>query len=313
MPTMVLALPAKIKQSRRRWWQSRRARNQAIAGYVLILPWVVGLVIFTAYPIAASAYYSMTDYSILNEPSWIGLQNYRTMVADPLFWQSLKVTAVFCVIVVPGGVAVGYLMAVLLNQKIRFLSVWRTIYFLPSIVPAVATSIIWAWIFNQDYGLITGFLRPLGLPSPVWFGSTDWVLPAFIIMTIWGCGGNLILYLAALQQVPTELYEAASIDGARAWQRLIHVTLPMTSPVILFTLITGTISSFQIFTAGYVITNGGPLNASLFYVLYLYRIGWQYYEMGYASALAWVLLIIMLGLTLLMFAASRRFVYYESS
>src|SRR5437867_5936209 len=279
---------------------SRLARRRAVYAYLCLLPWIAGFLIFTAYPVVASAYLSLTDYPILQGPAWVGLRNYETMFfQDDLFWKSLRVTAVYCLVAVPSGVVVGYAAALLLNQSVGGLSVWRTVYFLPAIVPAIATAYLWAWMFNPDFGLANGFLRLLGVGGPRWFGSQEWVLPAFVIMHLWGAGGGLILYLAALQQVPTTLYEAAKVDGASAWQRLVHVTLPLTSPVILFTFLTGMIGSFQIFTAGYVITNGGPNNASLFYVLYLFRNGWQYYKMGYASALAWMLFLFMLALTFL--------------
>jgi multiple sugar transport system permease protein len=280
--------------------------------YVGLLPWILGFLGFTLYPVVASAYYSLTDYPILHQPVWVGLANYATMLADDLFWKSLNVTVIYTIVAVPLGVVVGYAMAVLLNQSIRGLAGWRTIYYLPSIVPVVASAYLWAWIFNPDFGIINGFLVNLGLHGPEWFGSEQWVLPAFVVMSLWGAGGGLVLYLAALQGVPTTLYDAANVDGANAWDRLIHVTIPITSPVILFTFLTGVIGTFQIFTSGYIITNGGPNNASLFYVLYLFRNGWEYFKMGYASALAWVLLVIMLALTALVLLGSRWLVYYES-
>ena len=296
----------------RSWWQSPIARRRAMYAYVGLLPWIFGFLVFTAYPIFASLYYSFTDFPVFGGASWSGLQNYHTMFfLDDLFWKSLRVTFVYSLVAVPSGVIVGYLVALLLNQKVKGLSIWRTMYFMPSIVPAIAAIYLWVWMYNPDFGIINGFLMQFGLRGPKWFASSEWVLPAFIIMHLWGAGGGLVLYLAALQGVPTTLYEAAKVDGANAWHRLVHVTLPMTSPVILFTFLTGMIASFQIFTAGYISTAGGPNNASLFYVLYLFRNGWEYYKMGYASALAWVLLIIMLFLTLLTLLASRRFVYYE--
>ena len=299
---------------KRTLWRSPIARRRALYGYLTILPWIIGFLVFTTYPIVASLYYSFTDFPILKGASWIGLRNYQEMLfQDDLFWKSLKVTATYSLVAVPSGVVMGYVIALFLNQNVRGLSVWRTMYFMPSIVPAIASAYLWAWIFNPDFGLINGLLINFGIPSPKWFGSPQLVLPAFIIMHLWGAGGGLILYLAAFQGVPTTLYEAAKVDGANAWQRLINITVPMTSPVILFTFLTGMIISFQIFTAGYIITAGGPNNASLFYVLYLYRNGWEYFKMGYASALAWVLLIIMLSLTVLTLYASRRLVYYEFS
>ncbi len=298
----------------RTWWQSPVARRRATYAYVGLLPWLIGFFIFTAYPMVASGYYSFTDFPILTGPSWVGLRNYQEMIfQDDLFWKSLRVTATYTLVAVPSSVITGYLIAMFLNQNVRGLSIWRTLYFVPSIVPAIASAYLWAWMFNQDFGLINGLLTHLGVRGPKWFGSVEWVLPAFIIMHLWSAGAGLILYLAAFQGVPTTLYEAAKVDGANAWQRLMNITIPMTSPVILFTFLTGMIGSFQIFTAGYVITSGGPNNASLFYVLYLFRNGWDYYKMGYASALAWVLLVIMLALTFLTLYASRRLVYYELS
>jgi multiple sugar transport system permease protein len=303
--------PARHGPRVNRWWRSRLGRRQAGAAYLFLLPWLLGVLAFTAYPIIASAYYSLTDYPILNKPKWVGFKNYTDLIHDSLFWTSLRITTIFTVIVVPLGVIIGYLVALLLNQRVRGLSVWRTIYFLPSIVPAIATSYLWAWIFNPDFGILNGILNDMGLSGPKWFGSETWVLPAFIIMQLWGAGSGLILYLAALQQVPTALYDASRIDGANAWHRLYHVTLPMTSPILLFTTLTGMIGTFQIFTAGYVITSGGPANQSLFYVLYLYRQGWQYFSMGYASALGWVLLLIMTAFTVLILWLSRRLVHYS--
>jgi multiple sugar transport system permease protein len=297
----------------RHWWQSPLSRRRVLTAYLCLTPWLIGFVLFIAYPIAASFYYSLTDYPILQSPKWVGGKNYVAMVHDPLFWQSLQVTVTYSLLAVSGSIVIGYAIALLLNQRIAGMPVWRTLFFLPSIVPAIAAAYLWAWIFNPDFGLANGLLEFFQLPTPGWFTSPTWVLPAFIIMTLWAAGGNLIVYLAALQQVPTQLYEAAEIDGAGRWRQLIHVTLPMTSPILLFTFLIGIIASFQVFTAGYVVTNGGPSNASLFYVLYLFRNGWQYFKMGYASALAWVLMLIIMALTLITLWASRRFVYYEHS
>ena len=298
-------------RGRRWWWQSPRSRRQALAAYICLSPWILGFLVFIAYPIGATLFYSLNKYPILGDLTWVGLKNYTILLRDPLFWQSLRVTTIYSLVAVPGGIALGYAIALLLNQRVRWVGVWRTLYFLPSIVPAIATAYLWSWMLNPQYGLINAGLFELHLPRPEWFGSPAWVLPAFIIMTLWGSGGNLVLYLAALQQVPTSLYEAAHIDGASAWSRFIHITMPMTSPVLLFTFLTGVINSFQIFTAAYVITRGGPDNASLFYVVYLFRNGWQYFQMGYASALAYVLLLMMLVLTVITLRVSRRFVYYD--
>jgi multiple sugar transport system permease protein len=290
--------------------RSRMARRETRAAYLCLLPWLIGVLAFTLYPLLSSLYYSFCNYVILGTPRWAGLENYRYLVHDSLFWTSLRVTAEFVAGAVPGGMIVGYACALLLNQRVRFLRVWRTIYFLPSLVPAIAGAFLWSWMLNSQYGVVDGLLSDVGVKGPEWFGSTTWVIPAFIIMTLWSAGGGMILYLAAIQQVPSSLYEAASLDGANAVSRFVHVTLPMTSPVILFTFITGIISSFQIFTAGLVITNGGPDNGSLFFILYLYDTGWQNFQIGYAAALAWVLVIVLATLTLVTFLVARRWVFY---
>jgi multiple sugar transport system permease protein len=233
------------------------------------------------------------------------------MFQDPLFWKSLQNTTVYSVVSVPLQVIIGYVMALLLNQKVRGLSFWRTMYYVPSIVPTVATAYLFAWMFNADVGLVNALLKTIGVEGPNWFGDPQWAMRTFILMSLWGAGGGMILYLAALQGVPTDLYDAAKVDGASAWQRLWNVTIPMTSPVILFMFIMGIIGSFQIFTSVFIISQGGPVNATLMYVLYLYRNGWQYFKMGYAATLAWVLFAIIFALTVLTLKLSGRLVYYE--
>ena len=280
-------------------------------GYICILPWIIGFLGFTAGPIVFSLWVSFNHYDVLSPPRFAGIDNYINMVNDELFWQSLKITTIYVLGAVPTGVVVGYALALLLNQKVSGLSIWRTAFYMPAVVPGLATAYLFAWMFNSDIGLINGALRVIGIQGPQWFGSREWVLPAFMLMHIWAAGGGLILYLAALQGVPTTLYDAAVVDGANAWQKFWNVTLPMTSPVVFFVFLTGMIASFQVFTAGYIVTGGGPANASLFYVLYLYRSGWQHFEMGYAASLAWVLFLIIMLLTLLSLRASQRMVYYE--
>ena len=296
-------------QKRRRW--SPQALRDIRDGYICILPWIIGFVGFTAGPIVFSLWVSFNEYDVLSPPKFTGIDNYIDMVNDELFWQSLKVTTIYVLGAVPTGVVAGYALALLLNQKVSGLSIWRTAFYMPAVVPGLATAYLFAWMFNSDIGLINGALRVIGIQGPQWFGSREWVLPAFMLMHIWAAGGGLILYLAALQGVPTTLYDAAVVDGANAWQKFWNVTLPMTSPVVFFVFLTGMIASFQVFTAGYIVTGGGPANASLFYVLYLYRSGWQHFEMGYAASLAWVLFLIIMLLTLLSLRASQRMVYYE--
>ena len=281
-------------------------------GYLCISLWIIGFVVFTAGPMFASLALSLTRYDILAPPSFIGLNNYVEMFAnDELFWTSLRVTTVYTIILVPLGVICGYLISLLLNQTVLGLSFFRTVFYLPVVVPAIATSYLFAWMFHSEIGLINSFLAYFGIEGPSWFFSREWVMPAFVIMALWGLGAGMVLYLAALQGVPTALYEAAMLDGASPLAKLWHITVPMTSPVIFFTFITGLIGTFQVFTPAFVITEGGPANQSLFYILYLYRKGWQYLEMGYASAMAWVLFAIIFGLTLLSFRLAARRVYYE--
>ncbi len=296
-------------QERRR--MSRQTLRNIIDGYICILPWIIGFLGFTAGPIVFSLWVSFNHYDVLSPPKFAGIDNYINMVNDELFWQALKVTTIYVLGAVPTGVVAGYALALLLNQKVIGLSVWRTAFYMPAVVPGLAAAYLFAWMFNSDIGLINGALRMIGIQGPQWFGSREWVLPAFMLMHIWAAGGGLILYLAALQGVPTTLYDAAVVDGANAWQKFWNVTLPLTSPVVFFVFLTGMIGSFQVFTAGYIVTGGGPANASLFYVLYLYRSGWQHFEMGYAASLAWVLFLIIMLLTLLSLRVSQRMVYYE--
>ncbi len=234
------------------------------------------------------------------------------MVADPLFWQSLKVTTVYTLLAVPLGIVFALALAMLLNRPIRGVNLFRTVFYIPSVISGVAASMLWAWVFNPEFGVLNGALRIVGIEGPKWLFDQQWVIPALVIMSLWSVGGSMIIYLAALQGVPTELYEAAQVDGAGPWRRFRHVTLPQISPVIFFTLITGLINSFQTFTQAYVMTNGGPQNASLFFGLYLYNNAFRYLKMGYASALAWTLLLIILALTGVLFLTARYWVHLDS-
>jgi multiple sugar transport system permease protein len=289
---------------------SMRQREE-VEAYLFLTPWILGFLIFILGPLLAAIYLSLTDYAILKPPQFIGLVNFRNMFTlDDLFWQSLRVTAAYTFLSVPLGVSAGYALALLLNQNVKGLSVWRTIFYMPAVVSGVAVAVMWLWVFHPDMGIVNNLLRSLGVEGPRWFGSPDWALPTFILISLWGIGGGMVIYLAGLQGVPTHLYEAAELDGAGSWQRFINVTLPMTSPVIFFNVLMGIIGSWQVFTTAYVITNGGPANATLFFVLYLYRQGWQYFRMGYASALAWVLFFIIMAFTVVVFRTSG-WVYYE--
>lgn len=290
--------------------KGKLAYHEAKWFYVFILPWLVGFIVFTLYPMLASAYYSLTTYNIV-QTKWVGLENYQNIVKDPLFYKALWVTAYYTLGAVPLGIIFSLLIAVLLNQRVPGLSFWRTIYYLPSVISGVAVALLWQWVLNPVYGILNYALSFVGIEGPRWLYSEQWVIPAFWLMSLWGVGGSMVIYLAGLQGVPTALYEAAEIDGANAWQRFWKITLPMISPVILFNLVTGMIGSLQLFTQVAVATNGGPNYASLTYVLYLFTNAFRWQRFGYASALAWILFFVIVGLTFLMLRVSREMVYYE--
>ncbi len=302
------------------------ARREAIWFWIFILPWVVGFILFRGGPIIASLVLSFTQYNVASPPEWVAMENFTRLFNDPIFVKSLQVSVYYTFLSVPLGIVVSLAMAILLNQKgVPFLGIFRTLYYIPALVAgSVAVALLFQWILNPSFGILNyliGLLMgpdgiiPLGIQGPRWFFDPDWVVPSFVLMSLWGFGGSMLLYLAGLQGVPTTLYEAATIDGANAWQRFRNVTLPMISPVILFTFITGMIGSFQVFTPAYIVSGGqgGPAYASMFYVLYLYLNAFRRYRFGYASAQAWLLFLVILILTVLAFRASRRAVYYESA
>lgn len=295
----------------------RMSQKEAIAFYLLVTPWIVGFLVFQLGPMLASLVFSFTNYDVIRPPEWVALKNYQTMFfGDALFWQSLKVTFSYTVLAVPLGIIFALFLAVVLNQRVPGLAIFRTIFYLPSVISGVAVSLLWLWLLNPTIGLVNYLLWTLfHIRGPMWMLDKAWVIPSFVLMSLWGVGGPLVIYLAALQGVPTELYEAASIDGATAWKRFWHITLPMISPVILFTFITGMIGALQVFTQAYVMSDrgrGGPHYASLFYGLYLFQNAFRYFKMGYASAMAWVLFFIILFLTLLTFKVSSEHVFYQS-
>jgi multiple sugar transport system permease protein len=290
----------------------RLLRREAIDGYLCILPWVVGFILFTAGPMLASAFLAFTEYDISFAPKFIGLGNFIQMFRDdPLFWKSLFNTAFYTFLFVPMHLVIALVAALALNVRLRGIGIYRTIFYIPSITPTVASAFLWMWVFNPDYGLANALLQMLGLPPSRWLFDESMAKPSFIIMSLWGLGSAMIIFLADLQGVPETLYEAASIDGANSIRRFIHITIPMITPVIFFNLVVGIIGSFQIFTVAYVATQGGPNNATLFYVLYLYNQGFQFLHMGYASALAWVLFAIILAFTFIQLGLAKRWVYYE--
>jgi multiple sugar transport system permease protein len=289
------------------------ARREAAAGYLFVSPWIIGFVLLTLGPMLASLYFSFTEYNVVNPPKWIGTQNYTRLFSDPLFWQSLKVTLYFAVLSLPSGLVLGFMLAVLLNQKIPGVKLWRTLYFLPSVLSGVAVTLLWIILFNPQIGAINQLLENIGIKGPGWLNDPDWAIPSLVIMALWGVGSNMIIYLAGLQGVPVDLYDAAKVDGASSWQRFHSITIPMMTPVLFYNLILGLIGTFSYFTQVYVVTEGagGPARSTLVYNLYLFQNAFQYFEMGYASAMAWVLFVIILVLTGLIFKSSSVWVYYE--
>lgn len=288
--------------------------RESIAGYLFVAPWLIGFLIFTLGPLIASMIFSTWEWDILTPPKFVGYDNYVKMWNDDLFWQSLKVTVIYSFARIPLVLALGLTLAALLNQKIRALGFFRTVFYVPTVLPGVAVSLLWIWILNGDYGIMNWALKIfLGIQGPNWLQSEFWVLPALIMMSLWFIGQNMLVYLAGLQGIPTELYESAVIDGANFWQRFIHITIPMISPVIFYNLIITLINSFETFTQGYVMTGGGPMNASLFYILYLFNNAFRYFQMGYASALAWIFFIILMFFTALIFRSSKAWVHYEGT
>ncbi|MDZ4720289.1 MAG: sugar ABC transporter permease [Roseiflexaceae bacterium] len=287
-------------------------RREELWFYTLISPWVLGFLAFTAGPLLASLFFSFTRYDVVSPPIWTGLQNYARLLEDDLFLQALKVTTLYTIITVPLGIVVSLGLALLLNRDVPGIRFFRTAIYLPTVTSGVALALLWMWLFNPEFGLINyGVAALTGWRGPLWLQSETWVLPALVLMALWGVGGTVVIYLAGLQGIPTELYEAAELDGATGVTRLWSITLPLLSPVIFFTTITGMIGTFQVFTTIKVATNGGPNYASLVYVVYLYNVAFRDFQMGYASALAWVLFIIVLLLTLLAFRSSASWVHYE--
>jgi multiple sugar transport system permease protein len=288
------------------------ARREARTAYLLISPWIIGFLVFTLGPMVASMVFSFTDYSIIKPMNFVGLANFvELLFGDYRFWHSLRVTLTYAIFAIPLGLTIGLMLALLLNAKVPGIALWRTVYYTPSVVSGVAVAILWAYLFNPQYGVINWLLNFIGVKGPGWLASPQWALWALILMSLWGVGGGMIIYLAGLQGIPTTLYEAAEVDGASKVQQFFKITLPLITPVLFYNLVIGIISTFQIFTSVYVMTGGGPVESTLFYNLYLYNNAFRYQRMGYASALAWVLFLIVLGLTMLVFRSSAMWVYYE--
>lgn len=292
--------------------RTRRQWKRALEGYLFISPWLIGFIVFTAGPVVASLGLSFYKWSLIRPPRFIGVENYVTMFTDdPLFWQSLRVTLIYVVVAVPLQITFALFLAILLNQKVRLIPFFRTIFYLPSVVAGVAVAVLWLWLYQPELGLINTLLAHIGIEGPAWLISKTWALPAIIGSSLWVVGGTMIIFLAGLQDIPQHLYEAAALDGAGEWAKFRHVTLPMLSPVIFFNLILGMIAAFRMFELPLVMTKGGPLNTTMFYALYLYYNAFTFLKMGYAAALAWILFIIILVVTVMQLGLARRWVHYE--
>lgn len=292
--------------------RSRQRTREAIEGYLFVAPAVIGFFAFTFFPMIFSLFLSFTEYNLISDPVWIGFDNYVAMVKDEFFWQAVRVTTTYAVFALPLGMVFALLVAMLLNQKVPGITVWRALYVMPSVISGAAVVVLWRWLFNPEFGLLNVLLDYVGIKGPNWLGSVTWALPSLIVVSLWTFGGKMIVFLAGLQGVPYELYDAVAVDGGNAWDKFRTVTLPMLSPVILFNLVVELIYVFQFFTEPFGLTAGGPENATLFYLIYLYRNAFEYLQMGYASAMACALFLVVLVLTLLVLRSTPMWVHYEN-
>jgi multiple sugar transport system permease protein len=289
-------------------------RQEALYGYLFLTPWILGLLLFYIGPMVSSAYLSFTRYDIVNTPIWVGFGNYvNIFTKDRLFWPSMMRTFEWAITIVPLALVGSLLAAILLNQGLKGTTAYRTIFFLPHLTPIVASAVLWGWFFNVDVGPLNVLLRSLGVAKPPgWFRDPNWAMPGLMIMAMWGAigGNNMLIFIAGLQGVPQEYYEAASMDGAGVWTKFRHVTLPLLTPTIFFNLVLGIIGSLKVFAAAYVTTMGGPAYATWFYALHIYNKAFRTFEMGYASGLAWIFFFVMFVFTFIQFRASSRWVFY---
>jgi multiple sugar transport system permease protein len=293
-----------------RWWKSLRLQS-TLKGLAFISPWIVGYLCFTVYPILASGYYSLTRYDVIRPARFIGLENYvEAFTKDETFRLVLRNTLFMVFVGVPLALTTAFLLASLLNNKMKARPLFRTIFFMPTLVPAVVVAEVWRWVYNTNWGLVNSFMKAWGQPVIPFLSSEAWAKPSLVIIQCWSTGTAMIIFLAALQDVPRSLYDAAVVDGANALQKFWHVTIPMCTPAILFVMLTSMIGTFQYFALGWLLTQGGPNRATEFFSIYLYRNAFVFFKMGYASALAWILFLIILGLTILIFRTSARWVYY---
>jgi multiple sugar transport system permease protein len=289
-------------------------RKQAWAGYLFASPWIIGFCVFLAYPLLASIYYSFCDYSVLKAPVPIGFDNYKELAGDEVFWKALQNTLIYAAMALPAGMLTALILAMLLNAKVKGMAFYRTIFFIPALVPQVSLAVLWLWVLNSEHGILNELLSKVGIHGPNWMTDPAWTKPAMVVMGVWGVGNAVLIYLASLQDVPQALLEAADLDGANGWQRTRNVTLPMISPVILFNLIMGIIGSLQVFTVPYIMfPNGNPARSTYFYTSYLYDNAFKYHKMGYASAMGWIMFVIILVLTFVSLRLSERHVHYQGS
>ncbi len=287
--------------------------QEAITFYLFILPWAIGFLVFTLGPIIASFALGFMEYDMVNAPIFVGIKNFVELFKDPLFFKSISNTLYIVVLAVPLGLIAAFGMALLLNQKVFAQAAYRTAYYIPSIVPAVATASLWLYVLQPQWGLLNGVIEWFGIPGPGWLASEVWSKPAIIMLMVWGSGGSMVIFLAGLQDISKEYYEAAEIDGANWFYKFLYVTLPLMTPTIFFSLVMGIIGTFQVFSVIFVLTDGmgGPVNSTLVYLIYVFRNAFVFFRMGYASAMAWILFLIILALTIINFRFARFWVHYE--
>lgn len=296
------------------------AKREARAGFTFVSPWFIGFAAFLAYPVLASVYFSFCDYSVLKPPVYVGIDNYVQLYHDELFRKTLLNTIEYAAMALPLGFLVSLILAMLLNTKVRGMALFRTLFFIPSLVPQVSLACLWLWVFNGEHGVLNSMLNPLldrlhlGVQGPNWLTDPQWSKPALVVMAVWGGGNAMLIYLASLQDVPTALLEAADLDGANGWQKTCNVTLPMISPVILFNLIMGIIGSLQVFAVPYVMfPNGAPERSTYFYTMYLFDNAFRFHKMGYACAMGWIMFLMILVLTYASIKISEKHVHYQGS
>ena len=294
---------------------SPNRQREAVSGYLFISPWIIGFLVFFLGPIIASLFLSFTRWNIVGDPIWVGLDNYQTIFTEDVrFKKAVLVTLRYAVMYLPLEVGCGIGLAVLMNLKLKGIGIFRTLFYMPSVVPQVAAALVWVWMLNARYGVVNTLLDGAGVDGPNWLGSPQYVLPSLILIALWGVGGSAIIYLAGLQNIPQVLYEAATVDGANSFQKFFRITLPLLTPTIFFQLVLGLIGVFQTFTPAFIAAGetGGPLQSGLFYMLYIYNRGFVSLRMGYASALAWIMTAFILVITIIVLRSSQYWVYYET-